>query len=359
MGKSQNQKGDIIPTPCSFSRYFAMNEAEACLENEGTAARERQRCAGQVRHDGNTGHDADIGDRDATKELPPVEHPIAAVQLGHLLYEACCAGAADRVHALLAAGADCDMCLQRHAGRKDLKNRPLCGAASLGRLEVVRLLLEHKATVDAPNSAGTSPLMLAAMGGHVDVVRTLLTHRASIDAIDTSEWTALSLAALRGHVEAIRVLIEAGAHVDVFNFEGQTALSFACKNCHEGAARVLIQNGARQRTLCKWLERQLIQIHKSSCVLLVLALRNNAPTTDVPLTALNEELLLHILRPLTCAFTDPLAPDIRNADPLVPTCFMEWQRDVDQKMRTTLVGWLLKLRDTVSARPHTFFVAVR
>ena len=50
-------------------------------------------------------------------------------------------------------------------------------AAASGHLELVELLLEHQAPVDAADGNGNAPLLFAAHGGHSQLVRALLQAR--------------------------------------------------------------------------------------------------------------------------------------------------------------------------------------
>jgi len=59
---------------------------------------------------------------------------------------------------------------------------PLHYAASKGHLATVKLLLSHKALVNAPSPDGTSPLMMAAYAGSEEVVRALLAAGADVTA---------------------------------------------------------------------------------------------------------------------------------------------------------------------------------
>jgi ankyrin repeat protein len=72
----------------------------------------------------------------------------------------------------------------------------LCKASASGHTEIVRLLLEHKATVDLPSTfkswtADTTPLMLAAQKGHDSIVRVLVEKKANSNLIDAKGKTAL------------------------------------------------------------------------------------------------------------------------------------------------------------------------
>jgi len=52
---------------------------------------------------------------------------------------------------------------------------PLHYAATSGDVEIINVLLEESAYVDAESPNGTTPLMMAARGGSVDAVNALLT----------------------------------------------------------------------------------------------------------------------------------------------------------------------------------------
>ena len=88
---------------------------------------------------------------------------------------------------------------------------PLHAAVEAGRLEIVRLLLEHDAPVDLCDTHGMTPLLLAATLGHPDISATLLAAGACWKQVAESEASAIHAAASRGFWEVVRVLIEARA----------------------------------------------------------------------------------------------------------------------------------------------------
>lgn len=51
---------------------------------------------------------------------------------------------------------------------------PLHCAARMGHKELVKLLLEHKASPDSATTAGHTPLHIAAREGHIHTIRILL-----------------------------------------------------------------------------------------------------------------------------------------------------------------------------------------
>lgn len=62
-----------------------------------------------------------------------------------------------------------------------LNNAPvLCVHSHLGYMDMVALLLEFGAAVDAPSSSGITPLGYAAAGGHMTVVTVLCRRRAKV-----------------------------------------------------------------------------------------------------------------------------------------------------------------------------------
>jgi ankyrin repeat protein len=62
---------------------------------------------------------------------------------------------------------------------------PLCAAASVGRNEVVRLLVGAGCDKDKPNKNGTTPLYIAATKGHEEVVRALLDANCDMSVMNT------------------------------------------------------------------------------------------------------------------------------------------------------------------------------
>jgi ankyrin repeat protein len=99
---------------------------------------------------------------------------------------------------------------------------PLQEAATFS-IEMVKLLLARGANVNG----GLQPTIHAGIrSGHRDIVELLIQHGADVNAKD--EWgrgyTPLQRAAIRGKPELVELLLEAGADISVKNDRGQTAL---------------------------------------------------------------------------------------------------------------------------------------
>ena len=121
---------------------------------------------------------------------------------------------------------------------------PLHNAAGRGRVEVLCVLLEHVANVDAQDNQGRTPLHQAVGYGKAEVVRVLLEHGASIGAQDNQGRTPLHQAAGDLNVGVIRVLLEHGANVGAQDNQGRTPLRQAAVGWNVEVICVLLEHGA-------------------------------------------------------------------------------------------------------------------
>ncbi|CAB3750699.1 ankyrin repeat domain-containing protein [Paraburkholderia humisilvae] len=97
-------------------------------------------------------------------------------------------------------------------------------AALNGDVPLVNLLISKGAEV---NRKGWTPLHYAATNGHDDVIKVLLDHSAYIDAGSPNGTTPLMMAARGGHLSTVKLLLDSGADLNVKNQLGLTALDFA------------------------------------------------------------------------------------------------------------------------------------
>ena len=117
-------------------------------------------------------------------------------------------------------------------------------AAVLGRHEVVRMLLERGADVNARNRWQETPLHDAAWQGHDEVVGVLLEKGADIHARDQWQETPLHDAAWQGHDEVVGVLLERGADIHARDQWQETPLHGAARNGREQVVGLLLGGGA-------------------------------------------------------------------------------------------------------------------
>jgi ankyrin repeat protein len=140
-----------------------------------------------------------------------------------------------------------DQPLVQVEARNPAGESPLMLAALKGQLPMVKRLIERKAEVNKP---GWAPLHYAATNAEpvsVDLVRLLLEHHAYIDAESPNKTTPLMMAARYGTPEVVKLLLEEGADPTLRNEQGLTALDFAVRAERQDAA-ALIGNALRSRT---------------------------------------------------------------------------------------------------------------
>jgi ankyrin repeat protein len=193
---------------------------------------------------------------------------------------ACTGGHFGIVKLLLNEGADIDSRAGRY-GRTALQ-----AAAEVGDMETFKLLMEHKADVNATAGGGESAhkrstalqlaagngyfemvkiliyidnnahvnaaafdpapfreynltaLQAAAKGGHLRIVKLLLENEASTGG---RGWTPLSITAGGGYMDIIRLLLE---YEDDFKTNGTTALNAASGNGRIDVVKLLLDRGA-------------------------------------------------------------------------------------------------------------------
>ena len=80
------------------------------------------------------------------------------------------------------------------------------------------------ADIDAPDAYGYTPLMNAAMLGRLDVVKALIESGADIQTKGQFGYTALHAAAQGGHLDVVQALVKYGASVNCKNDDGDIPL---------------------------------------------------------------------------------------------------------------------------------------
>ena len=111
--------------------------------------------------------------------------------------------------------------------------------------EIVEVLVNHGADIDARDAWDTSPLHYAA-AGNMDsrVVRLLLEGGASVDAPNKHGWTPLHMAAwFNSNTEISELLLDYGADVEARTIVG-TPLHHAAMNWNPEVAELLLKRGA-------------------------------------------------------------------------------------------------------------------
>ncbi len=122
----------------------------------------------------------------------------------------------------------------------------LHASAQEGFADILKLLLDRGADVNASTKIGATPLMRAARNGRSEIVRVLLRSRADVQMKDSKGLTALHYAAEMGRDETMKLLLQNGAAVNAKTSDGHTALQLAADRGHEGTVRLLKSHGGRE-----------------------------------------------------------------------------------------------------------------
>jgi ankyrin repeat protein len=154
--------------------------------------------------------------------LPADGHPLPSPErVQELLFDAARLGRTDVIPALLHAGADL-------TARDPRGYTALILASYNGHAEATRLLLEHGAGVDHPDTGrGNTALMGVAFKGYQDISEILLAAGADPNALNKAGQSALMMAALFGHVEIVKRLLALRADPHLKDAAGNSATSVA------------------------------------------------------------------------------------------------------------------------------------
>ena len=121
---------------------------------------------------------------------------------------------------------------------------PLHAAAKMGNIDILQVLLEHGAKVNAQAEDGFGAIHFAAQSGYHDALQFLLfDHHANPELVLFNGTLALHLAASHGYPKCIEVCLEVGLDVNSRNDQGSTALHWATKNGHRAAVEILLERG--------------------------------------------------------------------------------------------------------------------
>jgi len=175
------------------------------------------------------------------------------------LLVAICRGDVSAAREAICAGANVDW---RAAGQYG--GTPLHAAAMKGRTDVIKMLIDAGAPVDAKERKyGRTPLMEAAWYGHADALKALIDCGANIEAVDDALGrTALATAADKasdpklnkltsedvgtgkGPRDCVQILLAAGADPNACDQAGKTPLHWAASQGNGECCHMLLDSGA-------------------------------------------------------------------------------------------------------------------
>ncbi len=169
---------------------------------------------------------------------------------------ACTNGSAAMVELLLKAGEDANVVVSPDG------DTALMMAARTGKVDAVRVLLDHGAQVNGTNPRGQSPLMWAVSEKNAAAAKLLIERGANVNAktnplppprkldlifsapTPAGGMAALMFAARQNDLASVKTLLDGGADVNLQSADGSTALLVAIINEHNELATYLLEHGA-------------------------------------------------------------------------------------------------------------------
>ncbi|KAJ3202676.1 phosphate system positive regulatory protein pho81, partial [Dinochytrium kinnereticum] len=118
-------------------------------------------------------------------------------------------------------------------------------AAILGKLDLIKLLTEHGASIQATDMYGRTPLHYAAMYGRYECAVFLITSGSPVDLADLDDCSPLVHAVIGGHTKCVEALLDRGTSIERSSASGPDPLSLACEYGHKDIATLLLKKGAR------------------------------------------------------------------------------------------------------------------
>ncbi len=115
--------------------------------------------------------------------------------------------------------------VNKHGGSDN--STALMVAAFQGHLDIVEILANKGAKINAFDKDGISALGFAAFRGHCDILRGLLSSRANINDSSNDGHTPLMMAAYNGKIDAVKLLLMNGASINIRSIRGKTAADYA------------------------------------------------------------------------------------------------------------------------------------
>ena len=110
--------------------------------------------------------------------------------------------------------------------------------------ELIELLIDNGADVNARNKEQSTPLLGAVAEGRMNIVELLVNKGADVSAKYKRGRTALHDAAAYGHKGICEILIAEGVNINEGSWDGTTSLHNAAQNGNKDVVEILIAEGA-------------------------------------------------------------------------------------------------------------------
>ena len=154
--------------------------------------------------------------------------------------------------------------------------------AENGNLEIIKMLVENGAEVDATDSRDQTALQRASMKGHIAIVAYLLDHHANVHHTDKDGVTAILLAAHAGFTGILQLLIDRGADPQRPSSKGWMPLHL-CYG-HPETTNCLLKEGADVNSFGKYSHTPLYLAASQNHPEVVKVLLSYNPDLEITLT---------------------------------------------------------------------------
>lgn len=156
-----------------------------------------------------------------------------------------------RVAATLGRVEDVRVCLDRGDDAGEIYadgSTPLHCACAAGHSDVATLLCDRGGVdVNHARPDGATAFFLACQRGHIHAATLLCDRGADVNQAQSGGWTPLHVACLVGNVDVMRLCLDHGVDLEKAEANGGTALLVACLCGHVGGVQLLLDRGAAQR----------------------------------------------------------------------------------------------------------------
>ncbi len=139
--------------------------------------------------------------------------------------------------------------------KNGINDTPLTTATNAGHTEIVRLLINGGADVNALGNGGRNAIILA--GRNKEIIQLLIDSGADVNATSGDGSTVLISAVKGGKLDLVKGLLAAGAEPDMQDKLGRSALKWAAKYDLLAIAQVLLNAGANPHLADKYQDTPL------------------------------------------------------------------------------------------------------
>eukprot|EP01034_Spumella_vulgaris_P025289 gene25289-31727_t len=115
-------------------------------------------------------------------------------------------------------------------------------AASTGNVDIVKILLGHRANVYIKDDDGVSALYIACLKGHLEIAKLIIDADADVDVQTKTGYTPLMIATIHNRLEIVQLLLNSEADTSVRDNTGQRALNFALDKRHNKLIELLVMH---------------------------------------------------------------------------------------------------------------------